>query len=182
MIYYVTGSRHKFESAKPRLENHGIKISQKKLRIKEIQSDSIKEIAIDKARKAFAILNEPLFVNDSGWHFAALNGFPGAFMAYVNKWLTAEDLISLMKGKRNREVMLKQIVVYIDKNRIKVFERDIFGKVLNKPSKVSGRPGEMVTSFSDRRTSEAELRARGIAAFENEADLWHKLAMFIKKH
>lgn len=180
MIYYVTGSWHKFESAKGHLASHGIKIKQKTLDIKEIQSDSIREIAIDKARKAFAKIKKPLFVNDSGWYITALNGFPGPFMAYINRWFSADDFINLMKGKKNREAILKQVVVYIDRRTVKVFEHDIFGVILKRASKTNGRPVEMIASFSDGKTSETELRSKGITAFESEADLWHNLANWLK--
>ncbi|OGE84257.1 MAG: hypothetical protein A3B23_00375 [Candidatus Colwellbacteria bacterium RIFCSPLOWO2_01_FULL_48_10] len=182
MIYYVTGSQHKFEGAKSHLADHGIKIRQKVMPIIEIQSDSTTEIAVDKAKNAFAVLKQPLFVNDSGWAIPALNGFPGAFMAFVNKWFTAEDFIALMKGKKNREVVLKQVVVYIDRKTIKVFEQSIVGKILTKASRVSGRPSEMISSFSDGKTSETELRTKGVRAFEAEAELWHKLANWLKKN
>src|SRR3989344_2336141 len=181
MIYYITGSPHKFEAAESHMKDHSINIRQKVLSIMEIQSESIKEIAIDKAKKAFAIVKKPLFVNDSGWSIPTLNGFPGAFMAYMNKWLTADDFIALMKGKKNRETILEQVIVYIDGKQIKVFEHKTIGKILTKASKVKGRPVEMVSSFSDGKTSETELRAKGIRAFEEEAELWHKLANWLKK-
>ena len=184
LIYYATTSAIKFEMAGTHLKNHGIKVVQKKIEIKEIQSDSIREIAVDKAKKIFAIIRRPLLVNDSGWFITALNGFPGAFMAYVNKWFTADDFIALMKGKKNREIILKQIVVYIDNGGFKVFEHDSVGEVLKRASKNVGRPSEMIASFSNDNFSLTDKRISGKIglALEAEAELWHEIANWLKKN
>ena len=78
----------KFNHAKESLAKFGVDLEQKDLDIDEIQSDSISKIAEDKAKKAFAILQEPLVVSDSGWEIPALNNFPGPYMKYVNHWFS----------------------------------------------------------------------------------------------
>ncbi len=181
MIYYVTGSDIKFKTAQDCLKEHGIDIVQKTLDIKEIQSESIEEIAIDKAKRAFETIKEPLFINDSGWFFAGLNGFPGAYMAYINRWLTADDLINLMKGKDNREVILKQVVVYIDEKGHKILEHDSIGKILEKPSINIGRPSEMVSSFSGDDLALTDQRAKGIKNIGPEQELWSELADWLRE-
>jgi len=64
-IFYVTGNDHKFKDAKRYAKEFGINLIQKKLNIKEIQSNSIEKIAKDKAKQVFNILKHPLIVNDS---------------------------------------------------------------------------------------------------------------------
>lgn len=184
MLIYATGSKVKFEMANGHLKNHGIKLIRKKINVSEIQSESIKEIAIDKAKKIYGILKKPIFVNDSGWFFEGLNGFPGAFMAYINKWLTADDLIRLMKGKKNRKVILKQVLVYTDGKIIKTFEHDSIGKVLPRPSKHKGRPSEMIVSFSKDNLSLTDKRAKNLMglALEAESELWHEFASWLNKN
>jgi non-canonical purine NTP pyrophosphatase (RdgB/HAM1 family) len=101
-IKYVTGNQIKINFAKKQLDKYNIEIEQVRLEIDEIQSEDKFAVTTDKAQKAFEILKSPLFVTDTFWEIPALNGFPGAYMKYVNKWFSSEDFLALMKNKENR--------------------------------------------------------------------------------
>lgn len=58
-LTYITGNKHKFETAQRFLKLQGIEITQEELGIDEIQSDSIEEVAQDKAKKAYDLLKNP---------------------------------------------------------------------------------------------------------------------------
>lgn len=156
MLFYVTTNDSKFQAAKTQLKSFGVEIEQRMVEIVEIQSDSIEEIARDKARKAFEKIQCPLLVNDSGWYFFGLNGFPGPFMHYVNEWLSAEDLLQMLNDKPDKRVVLKQVVVYVDEKVEKVFEADLEGVVLEKAATVPGRSSDRVVSFTKDGVSLAE--------------------------
>ena len=47
--------------------------------VPEIQSDDQTEVAIDKARKYYELLQQPLVVMDSGLFVESLGGFPGVY-------------------------------------------------------------------------------------------------------
>ncbi len=181
MIFYVTSNHHKFNSAKEMLKNHNIVVEQKVIDIPEIQSDSIEEIAIEKAKMAFEEVKQPLFVNDSGWIIPALNGFPGPYMKYINNWFAPEDFISLMKNKTDRTSILRQVIVYIDNGGLKIFENDSVGKILSQPSKVQGRSSDMVVSFKDN-LSVSEEKAKGILNIKAELQLWKDFANWLKEN
>ena len=55
----------------------------KKLDIPEIQTLNQKEVAIDKARKAYEILKQPLIVDDSGFFVNKYNNFPGVLTKFI---------------------------------------------------------------------------------------------------
>ena len=115
-IKYVTGNRLKIDYAHNKLKDFGIVLEQVVLDIQEIQSDDKFGVATDKAKKAFEIIQEPLFITDTFWEIPALNGFPGAFMKYVNKWFTPQDFLNLMNNKTDRRVLCYDQIVYIDKD------------------------------------------------------------------
>lgn len=85
MLYFISSNPNKIDRAKFFLNPLGLNFQPKEIEIEEIQSYSIEKIAIDKARKAYATIKNPLFVNDHGWGITALNGFPGAYMKYMNQ-------------------------------------------------------------------------------------------------
>jgi inosine/xanthosine triphosphate pyrophosphatase family protein len=101
-INYITENNHKFETVGSFFEKQGIEISQKVLPIYEIQSNDGIEIAISKAKQAWEIIKEPLFVNDAFWIIPSLKGFPGPYMKYINDWFEPDDFLKLMNGKNDR--------------------------------------------------------------------------------
>ena len=130
-IVYVTGNQSKIDTAQQYLIKKEITVTQEKVAIDEIQSENIEEVALDKAKKAYKALQKPLLVNDAGWIIPALNGFPGPFMKYMNKWLTAEDFLNLMKGKVDNTVILREVYVYSDGKQSKIFAYDHKATFLN---------------------------------------------------
>lgn len=147
-LVLVTGNLNKFQEAQEIMNSFGIKLEQVKVSIDEIQSDSPEEVTIDKAKKAYEVVKKPLFVNDSGWIFTALNGFPGPFMKHINHWFSPEDFIALMSRYDNKEVILRETIVFTDGNIVKVFKRDIRGTILAQPKGDKGVSSDKVISLS----------------------------------
>ena len=128
-INYVTGNSTKINYANSKLNKYGIEVVQIKLDIEEIQSHDKFGVAIDKAKKAFEIVGESLFASDAFWEIPALNGFPGAFMKYVNDWLTPEDFLNLMQNKTDRKIICDESIVFIDETGIKTFSDIVTGEI-----------------------------------------------------
>lgn len=167
MIYYVTGNENKIRAAKLYLSKFGLEIEGKSLKLIEEQTDSVKEVALSKARQAFKILKKPLIVSDTGWYIKSLGGFPGLFMKYMNEWLKTKDFIKLMQGKKDRLVIFKECLCYIDKNEFKVFIQEIEGKVLE-TAYDKGLPCDRIISLSKNGKSIAEAREQGIEPIDNQ--------------
>lgn len=130
IINYITGNKFKFDIVKTFFDSLGIKVKQKELPIYEIQSHDAIEITTSKARQAWKIVKQPLFVNDASWIIPSLKGFPGAYMKYINEWFKPEDFLNLMKDKKDRSIILRDTIVYIDKTGQNVFTGDHYGKIL----------------------------------------------------
>lgn len=113
-IVFVTGNEYKFEVAKKALEGLDVELIQHDLETPEIQSMEVEEVASFSAKWASHQLQKPVVLTDAGYYIEALRGFPGPFIKFTNKWLTAQDYLNLMKGKKNRTVITKDCVAYCE--------------------------------------------------------------------
>lgn len=136
-VAFVTGNARKARDLKLACEPYGIEIEQLDLPVDEIQSHDAADVAVKKAKQAYKLAGRPVVVQDSFWNILALRGFPGAFMSYVAKWLTAEDFLRLMSGKSDRTALLTETLVYFDGKRHKAFTQDLQG-VITKEARGKG--------------------------------------------
>ncbi len=178
MLYFVTGNKEKIFHARLKLDPEGITFTPKDLPLKEIQSESIKEIAIDKAEQAYKLLQKPLIVKDDGWFIESLNGFPGPFMKYINSWLTVKDIQHLMKDKKNRTILFHEVIIYIDNTQTKQFSNKISGELLDEP-RGNNLPFSELSTFRKDRKSMAECINEGIDPFD-EHKIWNDFADWYK--
>ena len=177
-IFYITGNNYKFKNAKKYAEKFGINLIQKKLEIKEIQSNSIKDIAEDKAKKAFNILKQPLIVSDSGWNIPSLKGFPGPYMHYMNEWLDAKDFLRLIKGKKDRSIILEHVICAASLKGFRIFKKEIKGKFTNR-AKGKGLPSDRVVKLGNCRYTIAECQNMNQESVE-DTFLWKKVYKWLK--
>jgi non-canonical purine NTP pyrophosphatase (RdgB/HAM1 family) len=175
MLYYITSNKAKVRVAEKYLSPLDIAIQGEPLDLVELQSDDIAQIAIDKAKQAFSVIKQPLFVNDAGWYITALNGFPGPFMKYMNDWLTAQDILAMMAHHSNREVIFREVICYIDADQVKPFIGEVKGRVLSKDTVPSEVVSRSVFSLSSNQKSIAECWQEGVASVDNYA-IWKDFA------
>lgn len=176
MLYFVTSNKDKIFLATSNLSPLGIEFETKPFDAPEIQSDNTDEIAIKKAIDAYSIIQQPLFVSDDTWSIPALNGFPGAYMHYINEWLTPEDILRLMQPYTNREAILRQTLCFTDGTQTKVFSQDNTGSILDKPQG-KGQPSLVLTTFTKSGKSLAECFAEKIQPVEN-VQIWKDFAQW----
>lgn len=179
-LYYVTGNQNKFMTAQMHLQAHGIDLQQKALEIPEIQASSTDEVALDKAVKAYELVRAPLVVSDHGWHIAALNGFPGPYMKYVNHWFAPEDFLALVKNHGNREVTLRQNLIYIDSDGTQPFAYDLKGYVLAEAYAGEGTSWDKVVCITGdgKSISEARKAAGQQTILSHEPEPWLSFAQW----
>lgn len=175
MIYYITGNQDKVTSANLILQKYNLSLTPKEISMTEIQSDSLEEIALDKANQAFAVIKEPYVISDTGWYIPALKGFPGAYMHYVNEWFTPQDYLNLIKPYKDRTVVMKQVVCYRDRDQAKTFFFERKGIILEEPQG-KGRSGDMVFSFRDDKKSIAECRNASTHYTQDDQSVWSDFA------
>jgi non-canonical purine NTP pyrophosphatase (RdgB/HAM1 family) len=178
-IHYITGNQSKFDNAKKYLESYDISITQTKLDLQEIQSETGSEIALIKVREAYEQVGEPVFVNDASWSIPALNGFPGPFMKYITKWLSNEDILGLMRTKQDRTIILIDVIAYKDADQEKLFVVESKGCLLEVPQGATNGPEiTRIISLSEDRHSLAQIRSEGFT--EKEKMAWSNFATWLK--
>ncbi len=172
-IFYITGNDYKFKDAQRYAKKFGLDLIQKKLEIKEIQSDSIENIVKDKAKQAFKILKKPLIVSDSGWNIPSLKGFPGPYMYYINEWFDVGDFLNLMKGKKDKSIILEYVICATSAKGLKLFKKKIKGKIIDQ-AKGKGLPSDKVVILGKSKYTIAECQNKNQESVD-DADLWEKV-------
>ena len=133
-LYFASSNIHKFNEAKKILDTFGINLGFFNCKLEEIQSDSLIEIAKNKAKQAFLKCKKPVIVEDDGLFIESLNGFPGPYSSYVFQTIGNNGILQLLK--QNRKAKFVSIISFCDKKNIETFESKINGTI---SKKLSGR-------------------------------------------
>jgi len=135
-VLFVSSNKNKFHEAKNILSKNGINLGFFKSSLREIQAESIKEIAALKADEAYRQCHKTVIVEDAGLFVESLNGFPGPFSSYVFKTIGNSGILSLVKT--NRKAKFQSVVAYCDnKYGVVLFDAKVEGKI-SKNSKGNG--------------------------------------------
>lgn len=182
-INFVTGNNYKFQIAKEVLKDTKIKLIQKKLDVPEIQSLDVIKIASYSAKWAAKKLNEPVAVTDAGYFIESLNGFPGPFLKYTNRWFTADDYLKLMEGKTNRTVVVKGCLAYCKPGKDPVtFESLTKGKIAKEKGKKGETPISEIFVPTGYEGVESEIpREEMINYWSGIEKYWLELASYLKR-
>jgi XTP/dITP diphosphohydrolase len=146
-LIFSTGNTMKFTNGKVACNRYGIDLKQIPLKVDEIQDESTEYIITDKAKRSFAELGQPVVVSDDSWEIPGLNGFPGAYMKYLNSWFTPENFIDLTKPLVDRRIFLQSRLAYADGKQVKLFLCTYEGYLLDEARGVSGPPSQKVISL-----------------------------------
>jgi len=172
-ILFATGNDRKLGEAKLACDMFGIEVKKIKLDIDEIQSHDPLLISRHKAEEAFRLAGEPVVVTDATWNFPALNGFPGGYMRDVAEWFSEDNFLNLMRGEEDRRVSFTETISYKDAAQTKVFSKEFWGTVVDKP-RGGGNSIENVVEFEG--YTLGERRAQGGYSHKVEDYIWHEFA------
>ena len=126
-LFFVSSNNHKYQEAKKILEPFGIKLGFFKYELKEIQSDSLMNIASKKAKDAFLKYKKPIIIEDDGLFINSLDGFPGPYSSYVFKTIGNKGILNLLKN--NRMAKFVSIITFCDKKTLKSFDGKLDGTI-----------------------------------------------------
>lgn len=148
--------------------------------IPEIQADTQEAVAIDKARKCYEIIKQPLIVMDSGLFINGLNGFPGVYTKYALETIGVDGLIRLFEQLENRTAYTMRTIAYIDSSTVKTFSSRYDGIMQTHKRGTNGRDYDLVFFIPEKGKTIAELTD------EEKMDLtsgaWKQLAEWIEKN
>ena len=126
-LYFVSSNNHKYQEAKKILKSFGISLGFFKSNLEETQSNSLKEIAEQKAKDAFSKCKKPVIIEDNGLFIDSLEGFPGPYSSYVFKTIGNKGILNLVK--HNRKAKFVSIITYCDKKVLESFNAKLEGKI-----------------------------------------------------
>jgi len=131
-LIFATGNQAKLLDASKALSELGIEIIGQKIEIEEIQSLDQEEIIMKKAKKAFEMVNLPLFVDDTGFYLDSYPQFPGTLTKYVNKTLGINGLSKLFE--EGQTAHFKTLLCLITSDTVVIAEGKLSGKLTKKMS------------------------------------------------
>ncbi len=130
-ITLITGNKNKEKEIRAILEKFEIDVEIIDINLPEIQSESLEEIALDYARKAYGIIKKPLICEDAGLFIDILNGFPGPYSSFVFKSIGNEGILKLMEGKKERKATFVSVIAYKDPEKEMIFKGEVIGSIVN---------------------------------------------------
>lgn len=113
-LTFATSNRHKFAEVQAILADRRISVAMKALELREIQADTLEEIAAEKVREALLLVDGPVVVEDTGLFIDVLRGFPGPYSAYVFRTLGNQGILRLLEETADRGAIFKSVFAYGD--------------------------------------------------------------------
>lgn len=120
-VYFVSSNSNKYREIVPILSHYGILSRFVKKSLKEIQSESVYQIAKAKSASAFEYLQNTVIIEDDGFYISSLKGFPGQYSSFVYKTLGNQGLLKLMENETNRKAYFISVIAYNDGLALKTF-------------------------------------------------------------
>lgn len=176
-ILFSTSNERKLGEARLACAQFGIKVQQIKLDIDEIQSSDPKTISKHKADSAYTLAKKPIVVTDAYWNIPALNGFPGAYMKFINEWFTSRDFLNLMREKNDKRISFTESITYKDASQTKFFSEEFWGTIVE--PRGSGNSIEQIAEFDG--VTLGERRDQKSFSHKPEDYIWWDFAKWYSK-
>ena len=127
-VIFASSNKHKYEEAEKILAEFGIKLEFFQTDLMEIQSDSLSEIASQKALDAYGKCKKPVIVEDDGLFIDSLSGFPGPYSSYIFNTIGNNGILKLIGD--NRDAQFVAIIAFCDSsNEPTLFESSVAGTI-----------------------------------------------------
>jgi XTP/dITP diphosphohydrolase len=98
----------------------------------EIQSDSLEEIAREKAKVAFAKVGRQVIVEDDGLFIDSLSGFPGQYSSFVFKTIGNDGILKLLAGSTKRSAYFLSMIAFYDGRILSISEGRVNGRITDR--------------------------------------------------
>lgn len=112
-VHLLTGNLDKIKAANLVFNKYNVEVLPLELDIPEIQASSSTEIAHYMVDQAYKMTGRPIIREDHSFFIKDL-GFPGPFMAYADKAISAERLLKIIDTLSSREAYFELGAAYID--------------------------------------------------------------------
>ncbi len=185
-IYFVTGNAFKYNEISTFFKKEPLNyiLKQKNIKTIEVQSESLKEVALYKLESIKGQVNGSYFIEDAGFFVdIPLNGFPGVYSSYVMKNLGNKGILRLIDDFENSQAHFTSIIALyfkpLDENLF--FEGKVYGKV-SKTAIGSGGfgfdPIFLPNTIPDKTFAELTTEEKNKVSHRGQA--WNKFIKFLK--
>jgi XTP/dITP diphosphohydrolase len=186
ILNFITSNTHKFEEIsrlfkEERLNYH---LKQYDIETLEIQSESIREVALAKLNSVRDKLKTSYFVEDAGFFVDnPLHGFPGVYSSYVMKTIGNQGILRLISDFHESKAHFKTVIALYFKphNDVYTFEGEVNGKVSKTIRGTGGfgfDPIFIPNEFPEKTFGELTQIEKNKISHRGRA--WRKLIEFIK--
>jgi XTP/dITP diphosphohydrolase len=131
-VTFASTNQNKYREVQSILPAYGIAIDFAQVNPVEIQSDSLEEIAREKAKSAFAMVGRPVIVEDDGLFIDALKGFPGQYSSHAFKTIGNDGIMKLLAGPTYRTASFRSLIAFYDGKRLSISEGRVDGRISDK--------------------------------------------------
>ncbi|HJJ32175.1 MAG TPA: XTP/dITP diphosphatase [Methanocorpusculum sp.] len=135
----------------------------------EPQDADLAEVARSKAKQAFCALKRPLIVDDTGLFVDALNGFPGAYAAFVQDSIGNAGMLKLLAGVSNRSAYFETVIAYADENGIEIFSGRVNGEITGEERGYEGFGYDPIFAVGDKTLAEMTLAEKNLVSHRSRA-------------
>ena len=125
-IYFITSNRGKLGEVRQLL---GTAVRSRDIDLDEIQSVSAEKVAVDKARRAYAIVKKPVIVEDTALYISALNGFPGALIKFMETTVGYDGICRMLRQYKDKRATAESCIVFYDGKNLKSFSGRVRGVI-----------------------------------------------------
>jgi len=126
-IAFASTNESKFKEVDAFLAKFKVKVDLFRLELREIQSDSLEEIATEKALTAYKVIKEKLIVEDTGLFIHALNYFPGSYSSFVLRTIGNSGILDLLASKQDRSATFKSVIAFNNGESTHIFTGEVSG-------------------------------------------------------
>jgi len=128
-VTFASTNQNKYREVQSILSTHGVAVDFAEINLAEIQSDSLEEIAREKAKSAFAYVSRPVIVEDDGLFIGALKGFPGQYSSHAYKTIGNDGIMKLLAGSANRTASFRSLIAFYDGEHLSISEGRVEGSI-----------------------------------------------------
>jgi len=188
IIYFITGNNNKFREIRKLFQKEELncELKQKTTATIEIQSSSIRDVALFKLNSVKTEFSNSYFVEDAGFFIdVPLKGFPGVYSKFVLDTIGNKGILKLINDYKNSAAHFEAVIAlyFQPLNEILVFEGNVEGQVSKNIRGTGGFgfdpifiPKEMPTCTF------AELTTEEKNSVSHRGKVWKKLFEFLKKN
>ncbi|MHA1863946.1 MAG: RdgB/HAM1 family non-canonical purine NTP pyrophosphatase, partial [Candidatus Thorarchaeota archaeon] len=133
-----TQNKHKLAELTPLFEEFDVPFETTTIEKFEIRSHDVEEIARAAAKRAFATLNKPVVLDDTGFFVSALKDFPGSYAGFVLKAIGYEGILKLLDKVEDRSAKFVSAVGFYDGTHLKTFVGELHGSISEQASGSEG--------------------------------------------